>query len=203
MEIVYEYEGLSYLYTDPVYPVEEDSLLLIGAVRSKFNGTGQLIDMGCGSGLLTLVSAKEGFNVLSIDREPAALGLLRDNLKLNDISARPMISDLFDGIPRSYNGWADIISFNPPYLPLGRVILDRRTDLPLVGGKIGWELSAKFLSSAHRFLRKDGIIIILRYPQWRIDDMDPMNIYDRDVEIISTRDIDGERLEAIGLRIQH
>ena len=202
MEIVYEFEGLRYFHEDPVYPIEEDSLLLIEAVRSRFDGMNRLIDMGCGSGLLTLVSVKEGFRVLSIDREPAALGLLRYNLRMNDLSSIPMISSLFDGIPRSYEGWADIISFNPPYLPNDRVFLDRRIDLPLVGGKKGWELMKEFLSSAHRFLSANGMIIILRYPHWKMDDIDPLNIYGRDVEVISMKDINGERLEAIILRIK-
>lgn len=193
----FEYDGIRYMERNGVYPVESDSLLLIRSIEGWIEKGTRLMDMGTGTGLLTLVGCRDGAQTISVDREPKALQLLRDNLELNGSTSILFLSDLFDGIPRSYLGWADLITFNPPYLKRSENEVDRRYDLPLTGGKHGWEVARDFLDNGWKFLRKDGSIIMLRYVDWNLDILDPQGRYSGDFEVIDTVDMNGEILEAI------
>jgi methylase of polypeptide subunit release factors len=158
------------------------------------------MDMGSGVGLISLLSCYRDWGTLSVDREPLALKNLRKNLVLNGFNAKLLLSDLFEGIPRSFLGSFDLITFNPPYLGDLSDHNDRRTDLPLVGGAYGFEVSEKFLRGSVDFLKPDGRIILLGYEKW----IDLMDISSTDLvmersEMIS-RDIDGERFSVFNFK---
>ena len=162
-----EEADLSYVEQDPVYPVREDSLVLLRAAMDELDeGWGNFMEMGCGTGITSLAAAKKGWRVLSADREPRALGNLRSSLRINGLRARTLISDLFEGIPRAYEGEFSLIVFNPPYLPSEGNTIDRRMDLPLMGGKSGMEVSFRFLEEVPGFLKSDGNVLLLSDGRW-------------------------------------
>lgn len=160
----FEYDGLRYCESDGAYPVREDSLLLLrGAKPLLEEMKGPVCDMGCGTGLLSLMAAKKGHEVVSVDREPRALALLRKNLAANSFRSRAVLSDLFEGVPRGYLGHFALTCFNPPYLACGTPHFDPRADLPLVGGSLGTEVLSRFIEGAVPFMREDGMLLVLTY----------------------------------------
>jgi release factor glutamine methyltransferase len=71
-----------------------------------------LLEMGCGSGLLSLVAAREGARVTAVDINPAAVECTRANARRNGIEVRVEQSDVFDNLPvRAF----DRIVVNPPF----------------------------------------------------------------------------------------
>ena len=191
--MIYEYErlGIRYIEREGVYPVREDTLLLIDAVIPYLEGgEGSFLDMGCGTSLLSLIGSKLGWDVTSIDREPRALSLLRSNLALNSLDSRPYLSDLFDGLPTSNRDY-DLMAFNPPYLSdLG----GGRDEIPLAGGVRGFEVAARFLMGASDRISRSGRILMINATDW--GDSWDRGISDPlyDVEDISRMDSHGEDL---------
>jgi methylase of polypeptide subunit release factors len=162
---------IRYIESEWVYPVKEDSLLLLESAAELIDHyePDRLLDMGCGTGIVTLMAARKGVDVISVDREPRALLNLRESLRINDLNARLLLSDLYEGIPRSYLYILDMAIFNPPYLETDSFFLDRRADLPLIGGKNGWETAGMFLGCAARLLKPDGKALIIEPSSWGND----------------------------------
>ena len=82
--------------------------------RMKLEGK-SVLDMGCGSGLLSLVAASKGADVTAVDINSAAVGATQENARLNALEGRvfPLEGNLFEPIPpgRRY----DLVLFNPPF----------------------------------------------------------------------------------------
>ena len=167
MEVIHKFGNIQYKEMDKVYPVSEDTLFLLGSVKRLLEkDDGRIMDMGCGVGLITLFASSLGWEVISVDREPLALENLRSNLAMNKLSSDLYLSDLFEGIPRKYEGSFDTISFNPPYLPHENIPIDRRADMALVGGENGHEVAEKFIRASSDFLKVGGRVIMLAYSSW-------------------------------------
>ena len=70
------------------------------------------LELGCGSGLVSIVAAKAGSNVTSSDLSLRALENTKHNANLNNVFLKIVYSDLFDGIDKIQFDW---IVINPPY----------------------------------------------------------------------------------------
>jgi release factor glutamine methyltransferase len=91
-----------------IYEPQEDSSLLLGAIR-KLNLSGKLAcDMGTGSGILANELAKRFGKVIAVDVNPEAL---KSDFAKNVV---PIESDLFANVKEKK---FDLIVFNSPYLP--------------------------------------------------------------------------------------
>ncbi|MBI4895011.1 MAG: methyltransferase [Candidatus Aenigmarchaeota archaeon] len=98
-----------------VYYPEEDSELFADFItkhRTEFLKK-KVLEIGCGSGLLSLLCAKFGASVLATDINPSAIHAVLENAKTNNIPLEAVQSDLFSKI----KGKFDFIIFNTPYLP--------------------------------------------------------------------------------------
>ena len=74
-----------------------------------------ILDMGCGSGIVSITAASLGARCFATDINPESVRCTKDNLKLNHLEQQTTViqSDLFQNIPGGER--FDIIFFNPPY----------------------------------------------------------------------------------------
>jgi len=83
----------------------------------KYIGQQQLkqksfLELGAGSGLISIFAAKHGASVMATDINPVAVEFLEINRHLNNVDFQILHSDLFDQIPVQK---FDMIAINPPY----------------------------------------------------------------------------------------
>lgn len=71
-----------------------------------------LLELGSGSGLVSIVAAKAGADVVASDLSPKALENTRINANDNQVQIRLLHSNLFDNIDKQRFDW---IVINPPY----------------------------------------------------------------------------------------
>jgi release factor glutamine methyltransferase len=143
-----------------VYPPREDTYLLIECVEPE---AGQrILEMGCGSGLLTMHCAKIGAIMVAVDINQKAVDCTRTNLERNHLQAKVDRSDLFSDVV----GRFDLILFNPPYL-----VGDEEGDLERswAGGKDGVQILNRFLLEAPDHLAPGGRIVVLLSSMMKVE----------------------------------
>ncbi len=134
-----------------VYEPRDDSFLLQKLIQGRV--CGRVLDMGCGSGVLTVEAAKHAGSILAADINPNAVEATK-HAAMNLKNVEIIESNLFSNVkPQAF----DIILFNPPYLPDDPEVKDTALD----GGKKGYELTLRFLNEAIPFLTSDGEILLL------------------------------------------
>ena len=97
---------------DEVYPPSEDSILLIRALDVRKGE--RVLELGCGSGVVSIHCAKNGCVVTSGDINPRAVEATRKNAGLNGVDIEVVETDVYSDI----KGRFDTIVFNLPYLPV-------------------------------------------------------------------------------------
>ena len=86
--------------------------LLLRYVSKEHLNQKSFLELGAGSGLLSIYAAKKGANVVATDINPVAIECIEANAEENHVEVKTIESDLFDNIPR-FN--FDFILINPPY----------------------------------------------------------------------------------------
>ncbi len=95
-----------------VYPPSEDSILLI---ESLDIGKGErVLEVGCGSGVVSVHCAANGADVVSVDINPKAVALTEKNFDANGLPHDVRESDVYSAVMERF----DTIIFNLPYLPV-------------------------------------------------------------------------------------
>ena len=94
-----------------VYPPSEDSILLIESLEVRPGE--RVLEVGCGSGVVSMHCAANGARVTCVDVNPYAVELTRKNFIDNGLSGEFAESDVYGNV----NGVFDTILFNLPYLP--------------------------------------------------------------------------------------
>lgn len=97
---------------EDVYPPSEDSILLIESLDVRSGE--KILEIGCGSGVVSIHCALNGASVTAVDINPSAIELARENASKNNVPVSIMYSDLFENV----EGRFDTIFFNLPYLPV-------------------------------------------------------------------------------------
>jgi len=71
-----------------------------------------MLELGCGTGLISIIAAKSGADVTAIDLSIKAIENVKLNTLTQGVKIRIIHSDLFDSIERKTFDW---IVINPPY----------------------------------------------------------------------------------------
>ncbi|MBT3407722.1 methyltransferase [Candidatus Woesearchaeota archaeon] len=147
-------------YNELVYQPQEDThLLLDSIIKNIKNQKLNILEIGCGSGYVSINLLKE-YNNLKItctDINKNAIKLSKENAKENNIKIKFIESNLFENIKQEY----DIIIFNPPYLPQDKLSSKHSIDTALYGGKKGYEITHQFIEQVYNNLKPNGKIFLL------------------------------------------
>ncbi|MDR3205745.1 MAG: methyltransferase [Candidatus Methanoplasma sp.] len=97
---------------DEVYPPSDDSYLLIESLEMRPKE--KVLEIGCGSGIVSIHCAKNGALVTCGDVNSKAVTLTKKNAALNNIRLDVRETDVYSRISEVF----DTIIFNLPYLPV-------------------------------------------------------------------------------------
>lgn len=148
------YKDLVLEVPDSVYYPREDSLLLARILEKEKPGS--ILDMGCGSGFLSILMARKNPDsmITSVDINKEAVKATIDNAEKSNVKVKALVSDLFCFVDGSF----DLIVFNSPYLPVDKKEIN---DITYSGGQTGREVIEKFITQAKNHLNKNGKILLL------------------------------------------
>jgi release factor glutamine methyltransferase len=140
-----------------VYDPAEDTVLLAENLEVDRNDT--VLELGVGSGYVSLRAAQKAKFVVGIDINVHAVRLAKCNAKLNNIGNIDFVlGDLFGPIGKSFS----LILINPPYLPDTGNIERRPIDLSWNGGIDGRSVIDRFLEDVDRYLQPTGRLLMVQ-----------------------------------------
>lgn len=143
-----------------------ESELLVEAVLhhiEKISGPVSVVDLGSGSGALALAIATEApqTHVIAVEKSPAAITWLKENVSFIDEKVRILESDVATALEGVQ---CDVVIANPPYVPdsqeLPKDVAEHEPAIALFGGADGMKVPRLFISAASRLLKAGGFLAI-------------------------------------------
>ena len=150
-------DGIEFIVNPGVYPPSEDTYLLVDSI--SLNETDSLLEIGCGTGLMTIAAAKMTKNVVATDVSLDAVRNTLENLERNELAHQVNLfqADLLSAFKADYQ--FSVIAFNPPYLPQDG--FSSGLDQATIGGEQGIEISTYFLAQAKCHLNPNGRVYLV------------------------------------------
>ena len=138
---------------DGVYEPAEDSYLFVNHIP---NLKGNILEIGCGTGLIGISLALKGNTVTAVDINPFAVEATKFNAKSNNVDLEVVEGDMFSSLKgRTF----DAIVCNPPYLPNSEDDYDDSyLALAVEGGPTGSEFTIRLLEEARNYLEFQGSV---------------------------------------------
>ena len=152
-----------------------ESELLVDAVLKNIEGREgavSVVDLGAGSGALTLAIATEApqTHLIAVEKDPAAVEWLRKNVSRIDETVRILESDVEDALDGVK---CDVVIANPPYIPDGQElpkdVAEHEPAIALFGGEDGMTIPRRFINAAARLLKSGGFLAIEHHESQSID----------------------------------
>lgn len=158
---------------DVLIPRPETELIIDLALENTRNyphlKTGNILDLGTGSGALALGLA-EAFphaNIYAVDKSELALKIAQENALKYGFESRVQFchGSWFDPVNDLKKGFSLIVS-NPPYIPSKMVlelepeVVNHEPKIALDGGEDGLNDIRYLIKNAPNFLVKDGLLIL-------------------------------------------
>lgn len=143
-----------------VYEPAEDTFLFAENLTVKIGD--EVLDIGAGCGILSVISTKKARRVVAVDVSPDAVRCTKLNAKDNGVSDRVDVvrGDLFG--PLRKETLFDVVLFNAPYLPTENEKPSSWIDYAWSGGKKGRELIDRFIAHSPEHLKLDGRILLVQ-----------------------------------------
>ncbi|MBD09153.1 MAG: methyltransferase [Flavobacteriaceae bacterium] len=112
----YKYEGIEVMVMPEVFPPHYtlSTKILLDCIKQLDITNKTFLELGCGSGIISLYATSKGAMVTASDINSVALEALNKASKKNNLDVEILNSDLFNNI--SENSF-DYIIINPPYYP--------------------------------------------------------------------------------------
>tara|TARA_Y100000310_G_C20440886_1_gene696062 strand:+ start:102 stop:695 length:594 start_codon:yes stop_codon:yes gene_type:complete len=150
----FQYGQLKLTIPKNVYYPREDSLLIASVLEEEALKGKKVLEIGCGSGLLSLIAASKEAEVTAVDINEKAVQCTQENAKKNKLKIQAQESDVFSNV----KGKFDLIVSNPPYLPLDK---GETADLTYSSGASGTDIIETILDAAPKFLLPAGKLLLL------------------------------------------
>jgi release factor glutamine methyltransferase len=112
------------------------------------------LELGAGSGLISMLVAERGANVTATDINPVATEYLKINSQLNNVTINIIQSDLFEDIQHQY---FDFIVINPPFY---KKIPDTYEDYAWYCGENG-EYFNNLFNTIINYMNNDSIVLMI------------------------------------------
>ena len=134
---------------------------LLALIEQK-SGIVSVIDLGAGSGALSIALSTECNRVraIAVENSPTALVWLRKNVARYVEEMRVVEGDVKDALPGVK---ADFVIANPPYVPNDQELpadVQQEPREALFGGATGLEIPKQFIEAAARLLKSGGVLAI-------------------------------------------
>jgi release factor glutamine methyltransferase len=112
----YTYEGITVQIHEEVFPPKFtiSTKILLEYLKPLYLQEKSFLELGCGSGIISLFAASKGANVTASDINQVAVDQLKEASVANEISLNVVHSDLFENLSDQQ---FDYIIINPPYYP--------------------------------------------------------------------------------------
>ena len=138
---------------NPIFTLSTD---LIISVLEELGVKGNVLDYGCGSGIIAIYIAKRFNNVkvLAYDLSPKALITTRYNILINGVEGKVRI--IHRDELRYFKGMLDYVVSNPPYLPLEPI---DELDLNWCSGRY-LSIIKQVILESKKLLRSNGTLVI-------------------------------------------
>ncbi|MEM2111087.1 MAG: class I SAM-dependent methyltransferase [Candidatus Bathyarchaeia archaeon] len=143
-----------------VYEPAEDTFLLAENLQVKHSDV--VLEIGCGCGILSILSAFKALRVVAVDINPYATVCTKLNAKDNGVSEKIDVlqGDLFG--PLRENPLFDLVIFNAPYLPTEKDELRDWIDYAWAGGREGRKQIDRFILSVSQHLKPGGRLLLVQ-----------------------------------------
>ena len=136
-----------------VYEPSEDTFLLRDNLPPHLEGM-KVLEVGSGSGAVSVEAARRGADVVAVDVNPSAVQATRKAAYDAHVTVVACEGDLYEPVDDER---FDLILCNPPYLPDE----PKDPDVSVDGGPQGWEFIDRLLAGAKDHLTPEGKVLLI------------------------------------------
>lgn len=153
-----------------------------------------LLELGAGSGLISIYSSKHGAYATASDISQLAIDNIIENTQLNNVNIRVIKSDLFNEIdPKEY----DLIIINPPFYPNNP---QKESDHAWFCG-VNFEYFHKLFNQLESIIINEGKMIMILSEDCNIQKICSIAVeYKRSLNILKEKRIWGEKFTIYEIR---
>lgn len=157
--ITYNYEKYLLQVPKDCYFPSEDTFLLLNTLKKEITKIyNNVLEIGFGSGIISLFLYDFSKNIDCFDINPKAITYLKEvKQKYDLVNMNVCLSNLFEKANKKY----DLIVFNPPYVPSEEIDLNNLSSLATDGGKDGAEIIIKVINNLSNYLNDNGVCYLL------------------------------------------
>ena len=143
----------------PRFETEELVDRTIKYVQKYFDGSVKIVDLGCGSGCISISLSKElGVTVDAVDISSDALDVARENCIKNNASVNFYLGNMLDSLNSKY----DVIISNPPYISydeeIDDIVKNNEPSLALYADNDGLYFYDEILKNCKKYLNDKFLI---------------------------------------------
>lgn len=142
---------------DAVFPPHPETLFLASLIPEAPHARARFLDIGVGSGLLSVVAAKKGWRTFGVDLNHRAISAARDNARINRVSVALSKGDLAAALGERV---VDLCFANLPFeITPPECVNFLHSD----GGGHGDSILKRFLPTLSNILTIDGMAIVFAF----------------------------------------